>query len=246
MTRKMTRNLLAVLAWALLWACEVQSPVIQGLDPQLDLASAQPMGTGRLDPALCSPTKHTFSLTSTNRYFPLDVGQEWIYAGEEDEEELDLEIVVLDETEVVSGVTTRVVQETEHVDGELLEISRNYFAQSDGGHICYFGEEVDIYEDGEIVSHEGAWRSDEPGHRPGIIMPANPRVGTRYQMEVAPGIAEDEGEVVAIETIGVPAGKFRRAIRVQETNPLDGGVGFKVYAPDVGMVLDGPLRLMSY
>jgi hypothetical protein len=37
-----------------------------------------------------------------------------------------------------------------------VEISRNYFAMcKPTSNAIYFGEDVDIYEDGEIVSHEG-------------------------------------------------------------------------------------------
>jgi hypothetical protein len=69
-------------------------------------------------------------------------------------------------------VTTRVVEEIEWEDsipfgtidaGEaLIERSLNYFAQTQDGTVCYFGEAVDIYENGVVVSHEGAWRADAP------------------------------------------------------------------------------------
>ena len=68
--------------------------------------------------------------------------------------------------------------------------------------IYYFGEEVDIYEDSEVVSHEGAWRADEPGNHPGIFMPADPKPGMRFAMEGAPGVAEDEGRIVRTDDFG--------------------------------------------
>jgi hypothetical protein len=36
-------------------------------------------------------------------------------------------------------------------NGLLVEVSRDFFAQAPGGTVCYFGEDVDDYEDGEIV-----------------------------------------------------------------------------------------------
>ena len=58
----------------------------------------------------------------------------------------------------VAGVLTREVFEEEWIDGELIEESWNWFARcEETGDIYYFGEDVNIYEDGEI-SHDGAWR----------------------------------------------------------------------------------------
>src|SRR4051812_782362 len=55
-------------------------------------------------------------------------------------------ITVLDETKMVSGVDTRVVEERESSGGKLVEVSRNFFAISKStGDVYYFGEEVDIY-----------------------------------------------------------------------------------------------------
>ena len=44
------------------------------------------------------------------------------------------------------------------MNGELVEVSRNFYARcTQTGDIYYFGEDVDIYEDGVVVSHDGAW-----------------------------------------------------------------------------------------
>ncbi|NIS28433.1 MAG: hypothetical protein GWN07_00005, partial [Actinobacteria bacterium] len=154
---------------------------------------------------------------------------------------------VLDETEVVGGVTTRVVEERETEAGELIEISRNFYAGTEDGTVCYFGEDVDIFENGRIVSQEGAWRADAPGNFPGIIMPANPRTGQTFPIEGAPGVAEDFGDVVAVNApVDVPAGSFTRTVRIRETDPLEPDFDFKVFARDVGIVVDGPLSLVSF
>jgi hypothetical protein len=207
-----------------------------GPDPALDL-----------NLSLCSPSRGGFTLVSTNPFFPLDPGSQSLLRGEGDGEQIELVITVLNETEVVAEVTTRVVEERESIDGALVEVSRNFFAEAGDGTVCYFGEEVDIFENGQIVSHEGAWRADDPGNQPGIIMPADPRPGTTYQNESAPGIAEDEAEIVESgRTVTVPAGTFTETIRVREFNPLDGGVGFKVFAADVGLIIDSAAELVSH
>jgi hypothetical protein len=57
-------------------------------------------------------------------------------------------------------VQTRIVEEREAVAGELIEISRNFFALCDETNdVFYFGEEVDIFNPDGTVSHEGAWRA---------------------------------------------------------------------------------------
>jgi hypothetical protein len=226
------------------------------------LASAQVAGaeTSKLDPALCAPGKNTFSLNVDNPYFPLPVGQQWVYTGREQGERLGLQITVLDATENFfrgRKLTTRVVEDVEWLDAngngridsdeELIEVSRNYFAQTQDGTVCYFGEDVDIYEGGRIVSHEGSWRADARGNAPGIFMPANPRVGMTFQQEIAPGVAEDTATIVAkgvkVET---PAGTFTDTIKVRDRNPLDGSTGIKFYAGGVGLIVDGPLKLIRY
>jgi hypothetical protein len=193
-----------------------------------------------LELAVCSP-EGEFTLESTNPYFPMDVGKQWILEGGGER----VQISVLDETVVVGGVTTRVIEEREWEDDEMVEVSRNFFAQAADGTVCYFGEDVEMYEGGEMVSREGEWRADEPGSRPGIIMPANPSVGMKFQMEV--GRAGDEGLIVAVgESRTVPAGTFTEAIRVREIDPKDGEEEDKLFARGVGFLVDEDMELVSH
>jgi hypothetical protein len=216
----------------------------------------------------CAPAQNTFTLNIDNAYFPLPVGAVWVFTGKEQGENIGLQITVLAETEPFRfgggrNVTTRVVTEVEwadtDADGEidadeqLIEVSRNYFAQTETGQapgtVCYFGEDVDIYEDGEIVSHEGAWRADGrrglPGIAPGIFMPASPQPGVTFQQEVAPGVAEDQATIMRTGTARLD-GEVVNTIVVRDFNPLDGSRGTKVYAQGIGLIEDGPLRLISF
>jgi len=224
------------------------------------LASGAKPGT-ELDPALCAPDpdQNTFTPNVDNAYFPLPAGQQWVLLGKEQGETIGLQITVDGTQDLYSGrrqVTARVVQELEWVDAnanglvdpdeELREISQNYFAQTQDGTVCYFGEQVDIYEGGVVVSHEGSWRADARGNAPGIFMPAAPQPGMTFQQEFAPGIAEDRATIVRTGSVTVPAGAFANAITVRDFNPLDGSKGTKAYAPDVGLVRDDTLELISY
>ena len=69
-------------------------------------------------------------------------------------------------------VWTRVIEELESVGGLLIEASKNFFATCWGtGDVYYFGQEVTLYDDGEIVGHDGAWLAGVAGARPGLMMP---------------------------------------------------------------------------
>jgi hypothetical protein len=207
-------------------------------------AVAQP--TDELDISVCDPSAGPFSPDITHPYLPYAVGHVLVLKGVEDGVSVRVQIRVLDKTEVVAGVTTRVVVERAWEDGELHEVAWNYFAQAPDGTVCYYGEDVNFYEDGQVVSHEGSWRAGEGDNLPGIIMPAEPAVGMSYAQEVAPGISEDRAEIISIgERVTVPAGTYRKTLLTLETSPLDPGAeSFKIYAPGVGLIVDDVLELV--
>ena len=140
---------------------------------------------------------------------------------------------------VTRTITTRVVQEFETVDGELEEISRNFFAICQPSRdVYYFGEAVDVYEGDKVVSHEGAWMAGEAGCRHGLMVPAVPLVGARYHQEIAPGIAMDRAEILGTAAVvETPAGTFKDVLHLEETNPEEPGhTEHKYFAPGVGLV----------
>lgn len=191
----------------------------------------------------------TLSSNGSNDYFFLQPGYQLTLEGEEDREAVQLIVTVMNETKTVDGIETRIVEERESVDGELVEISKNYFAIcKETDDIFYFGEDVDDYEDGEIVSHEGGWLAGLDGARAGLIIPANPKIGMKYYQEIAPGVAEDRAEITSLnEVVDTPAGKFDNVVKVEETNPLEGNEKeYKFYAHGIGLIQDADLKLVSY
>jgi hypothetical protein len=189
--------------------------------------------------------KKDFASTGANTYFRLEPG----YTLALEKGKARLVITVLDETRVVDGVETRVVEERESKGGKLLEVSRNFFAfnTADRG-VYYFGEEVDIYKDGKVVGHEGAWESGKNGARFGLMVPGRPEPKARFYQEVAPGVAMDRAEVVSVvETLKTPAGEFKSCLKFVETTPLEPFAReSKIYAPGVGLIKDGSLILVEY
>jgi hypothetical protein len=233
----------------------------------LAATSATSAPTTELPLSLCDPATNTFTTTVDNPFFPLPAGQQWVYVGKEGSQNLGLQITVLRGTESfykkgndgVPTINTVRVEETEWEDDDgdgvidpgefVIETSINYYAQTQDGTVCYFGEDVNIFppDPGGSVSHEGAWRADgAPDHAPGIFMPApaDIAVGVSYQQEVAPGIAEDTATIIAADrSVKTPAGTFTDTIQTRDFNPLDGSRGTKAYASGVGLIQDGPLLL---
>lgn len=186
----------------------------------------------------------TFSTVGRNRFFILEPGYRLVLESAREK----VMITVLDETKKIGGVETRVVEEREEKKGELKEVSRNFFALCrETGDIFYFGEEVDIYKDGKIVAHEGAWRADEADSKAGIIMPGTILLGSRHYQEMAPE-AMDRAEILKDDvTMETPAGTFSGCLMVEETSGLDpDDKCYKTYAPGVGMIQDEDLVLTWY
>lgn len=187
--------------------------------------------------------------TGTNPYFVLQPGYVMEFEGKEGGKAHHLTITVLDKTKKVAGVKCRVVEERETEGDELIEISRNYFAISTRTNaVYYFGEDVDMYKDGEIVNHEGSWLAGVDGAKYGMIMPGVPLLGARYAQEVAPKVAMDRAEIVSLDRkITTPLKKFENVLKTEETSVLEpGNKEYKYYAKDVGLIRDGDVRLVKY
>jgi hypothetical protein len=113
------------------------------------------------------------------------------------------------------------VEERETEDGELVEISRNYFAIDRAtGDVYYFGEEVDIYEDGKLVGHDGAWLSGVNGAKFGLIMPGKPALGDKFYLEMAPGAVE-RVEIVDLDArLETPLRTFEDLVYCRENDVM--------------------------
>lgn len=183
--------------------------------------------------------------TGRNPFFILEPG--WVLEFEGGDEKL--AITVLDETIKVDGVECRIVEEREWEGEELIEVSRNFFAISKRTNsVYYFGEDVDMYKDGKVVSHGGAWRSGEKDAVFGLMMPGTPILGGKYYQEIAPEVAMDRAEIRSLtDTLETPAGTFKDCLTTIETTPLEPGAKeAKIYAPGVGLIRDADLKLVKY
>ncbi|MDQ3809502.1 MAG: hypothetical protein M3336_04360 [Chloroflexota bacterium] len=190
----------------------------------------------------------TFASRGVNPYFKLQPGYTLVLAGEEEGRRMRERVRVLDQTEQVNGVTTRVVEERGWEDGELAEVSRNFFAICEQNNsVFYFGEESVHYENGRIVSRTG-WRAGVNDARAGLMMPGLPLLGARYFQEIAPGVEMDRAEIVDVNgVVRTPLRTFRGVLITKATTPLEPGeVDPESYAPDVGLIRDGSLLLVRF
>ncbi len=215
----------------------------------------------------------TFSATGGNAYFSLDFApgpmNPILLEGEEDRELVQVKITVLDETMDIDldtlglgTVVTRVIEEMEWVDEELVEVSRNFFARCEETNaVYYFGEDVEIYEyddEGDLIAiitgaEAGAWLAGEPAedgetvNLPGLIMPGTFLLGARYDQEVAPEVALDRAENIEMGlTVETPAGTFNNSVKTLETTSLEpNSKDIKIYAPGAGLIVDAAIERVN-
>jgi hypothetical protein len=142
-------------------------------------------------------------------------------------------------------VECAILEEWAIEDGEVVEISENYFAQADDGTVYYCGEIVNHFEGGELTGHGGSWivggpTGSDPDETataagPAVIMPAHPEVGDEWKSEDIPdaGIEEFNTAVAFHNTLRVPEGRFRNVLQVRGETPA---VENKWYAPRIGFI----------
>jgi hypothetical protein len=189
--------------------------------------------------------KADLASVGSNRFFVLVPGFQATFEGKEGGKQTVLTITVLAETKMVDGVETRVVEEREVAEGQLSEVSRNFFAISRvTGDVYYFGEDSETYKDGKVSGIEGSWLSGVNGAHFGLAMPATPLLGARYYQEMAPKVAMDRAEVTSLdEKLETPSGRFEHCLKTVETSAVEPGRESKLYTAGIGLILDGDLKL---
>ena len=212
-----------VLAGALAGTAVAQSPLPQGSE------------TVQIDPA-------DFTTKIDNPYWPMKPGTKWV-SRETDSEGARQRVVVKvthKTRRIANGVTARVVSDVVTEHGRPVEKTRDWYAQDRQGNIWYLGEHTTEYgKNGKPKSTEGSFEAGVDGAQPGVILPAEPRVGLTYRQEYYAGHAEDMGAIFSLdEQAGTPFRHFPHTLMTKEWNPLEPrALEFKFYARGVGPVL---------
>jgi hypothetical protein len=199
-----------------------------------DGKSSLPQGS---EPVTLDPGNFTTDID--NPYFPLAPGSRWVYREREGGATIRVVITVTNETKQIEGITARVIRDTATENGELVEDTRDWYAQDSDGNVWYMGEATTEYENGKPKTTEGSWQAGVDGAQPGIAMPGNPKAGQAYRQEYYKGHAEDRARVVRLDaSVTVPFGHFDEALETEDIGPLGKKtVEHKYFVKNVGQVL---------
>jgi hypothetical protein len=181
-----------------------------------------------------------FTVRIDNPYWPMRPGTVWRYREEARDGSQQVTVTVTGRTVRIEGVRARVVHDVVREDGEVVEDTRDWYAQDAGGSLWYLGEETRELEDGEVVSTEGSWRHGRDGAQAGVILPARARPGCAYREEYLAGEAEDQALVLArSEAVKTATGFHRGVLHTANWTPLEPSVlENKLYARGVGPVIE--------
>ena len=202
-----------------------------GKDQGKAQGKAQSAYAPNIDPA-------DFTSKIDNKYFPLKPGTTFVYRGKtQDATEGDI-MKVTSDTKNIMGVECVVVDDRVTEGGKLTEQTYDWYAQDNKGNVWYFGEDSKEIKNGKITSTGGSWEAGKDGAKPGIIMPAKPKVGETYRQEYYKGEAEDMARALKLDgSVTVPYGSFKDVLVTDEWTPLEKNVAeHKYYAPGVGNV----------
>lgn len=182
-----------------------------------------------------------FSTRISNKYLTFTPGKTYIYEGKTEEGTERTEVYVTNNVKNVMGVNVVEVRDRVYLNNELIEDTKDWYAQDKYGNVWYFGEDSKEIIDGKISSKKGSWAAGFYGAKPGIVMKANPKVGDIYRQEYYPNEAEDMGEVIALGVkIKVKYSSFSDCLQTKDINPLEpGDEEYKYYCPDAkGLVYE--------
>jgi hypothetical protein len=189
-------------------------------------------------------TRFSHSTEITNRWFPLKPGTQFVYSGQinQDGERVEHRVVftITDLTKLIDGVRNVVLFDLDYNAGELAEAELAFHAQDDDGNVWNMGEYPEEYENGKFSGAPDTWIAGLGGARAGVIMRADPRVGTSsYLQGWAPAIDfSDTAKVLEAggRTCG-PARCYDDVLVTDEWNPDEPDAHqHKYYAPEVGNI----------
>ena len=202
--------------------------------PPGDLAPIHGPYAPTIDPA-------NFVRTIDNRYLPYRPGMRIHFKGVKGTTPQTDDQVVLNRTITILGVKCTIVRDVVAEKGRAVERTDDFYAQDKDGNVWYMGEDsFERSKAGRFVKADDSWRGGVNGGKPGIIMPADPKVGDDYRQEYyPPGKALDEARVIRVgATRKVPFGSVKNVLVTSEFSPAEPQTERKYYAPGVGEIAE--------
>lgn len=187
------------------------------------------------------------STTIDNPFFPLKPGTTFVYEGQTADGFEHVEFAVTHATRTILDIECVEVHDVRRVAGQVVEDTRDWFAQDKLGNVWYFGENTTLVEgggslvDGGLPTDlSGTWTAGVDGAQPGFVMEASPTVGDFYRQEFFVGEAEDLAEVLSLtasESVAA-ATCTNECLETEESSTLaPGDIEHKFYKRNVGNVL---------
>jgi hypothetical protein len=195
-------------------------------------------------------TKFSRPTEIANKWLPMKPRTRYIFDGmtlEDDGKVVPHQVIIniIDLVKVIGGVRTRVSYDLDYTEGELEQAALTFFAQDDDGNVWRLGEYLEEY-DGKKFGKAAAWIHGIEDARAGIMMQANPRLGTpSYSQGYGPAVNwTDRGQVHALgEEVVIGANRYADALVIKETSQEEddkvGGAQLKYYAAGVGNIKVG-------
>ena len=186
-----------------------------------------------------------FTANIANKYLTFAPGTTYFYEGKAEEGTERIEVYVTGNIKKIMGVNVLEVRDRVWLNNELIEDTKDWYAQDKQGNVWYFGEDSKEIVNGKIAITAGSWVAGFYDAKPGIVMKANPQIGDSYRQGYYKGQAEDMADVVALGVkVKVKYGSFENCLQTREWNPLEPGADeYKYYCPEAGnMVLEAGIE----
>lgn len=184
--------------------------------------------------------------TSTNRFFPLRPGMQWVRTGTTTvgSREVPHQVIstMTDVVREIDGVPALAMLDQDTDAGELAEASIDYFGLDRNGNVWLLGSYTADYSGGKFTNSADAWLGRSQGGTPGIQLPAQPDEKTRpWVVVLEPDGNGTGGEVAKAGTKKcVEFACYDGVLVVREADIGGNESEFKYYAPDVGQILNSP------
>jgi hypothetical protein len=177
-----------------------------------------------------------FTAHVTNPWFPLTPGTVYAYQGIKDGKRSHEVLRVTGRTKTIAGAPCAVVEDNLYIGGHLRERTTDWYTQDARGNVWYYGEDTaELDAGGKVTSTEGSWQAGRDGAKPGIFMPAHPKVGQSFRQEYYKGQAEDHFRIAGL--LGA------NALLTEEWTPLEPGVlDHKLYVRGTGTALERTVK----
>ncbi len=195
-----------------------------------------------------APAPPLFIESGDHPLFPLTPGLFRVYEGDSEGRHRRDDVTVLRARETIDGVACTAVYQEVYLDGELAEVTTEWFALDESGNLWKFGEHTFERDDaGLFVMEDDSWRVGDNGAEPWIYLGASPQIGDVFFGES--GAVSDVFIVRSLSVaIVVPAGVFQLGAELVENPDDPDDTDIIIYAPSVGLVseqsVDGRIDLM--